>query len=105
MFSSWKMDLCVPEVVVVGHKCTYSGQYPEDQKVQKIQDWPNCTTLTEVRGFLGVCGIVRIWVKDFAKQAKPLVQLTKKDVNFLWGPDQQRAMEDLKQAIVTAPCL
>ena len=45
------------------------------------------------------------WVKDFVKQAKPLVQSTKKDVNFLWGPDQQRAMEDLKQAIVMAPCL
>src|SRR5882724_3218786 len=35
-FSSWKMDLCIPEVVTVSHKCTYKGHYPEDQKVQKI---------------------------------------------------------------------
>jgi len=103
--SGWKMDLCVPEVVAVGHKCTYKGRYPEDQKVQKILDWPACTSLTEVCGFLGVCGVVRIWVKDFAKRARPLVVLTKKDVGFMWGLEQEKAMEDLKQAIITVPCL
>ena len=74
-FSRWKMELCIPEVVAVGHKCTYEGRYPEVQKVQKILDWPDCASLTEVCGFLGVCGIVRIWVKDFAKCAKSLVLL------------------------------
>src|SRR5882724_5530644 len=78
-FLGWKMDICVPEVVAVGHHCTYEGRYPEDHKVQKIIDWPDCNTLTEVRGFLGVCGVIRIWVKDFARFAKPLILLTKKD--------------------------
>jgi len=104
-FSRWKMDLCIPEVVAVGHKFTYGGCYPEDQKVQKILDWPDCTSLTEVHGFLGVCGIVRIWVKDFVKHTRPLVILMKKDVEFVWGPEQEKVMEDLKQAIFTALCL
>ena len=104
-FSGWKMDLCVPEVVAVGHKYTYEGRYPEVQKVQKILDWPDCTSLTEVCSFLGVCGIVWIWVKDFVKCAKSLVLLTKKDIDFVGGPEQRSAMEDLKQAVVTAPCL
>ena len=104
-FSGWKMDLCIPEVVAIGHKCTYEGCYPEDQKVQNILDWPACTSLTEVHGFLGVCGIVRIWVKDFAKCARPLVILMKKDMEFMWGLEQEEAMEDLKQAIVTVLCL
>jgi len=104
-FSGWKMDICVPEVVAVGHHCTYEGHYPEDRKVQKILDWPDCNTLTEFCGFLGVCGIIQIWVKDFSKCARPLVILTKKEVDFVWGPEQRASMEDLKQAIVTAPCL
>ena len=82
-FSGWKMDLCIPEVVAVSHKCTYGGHYPEDQKVQKILDWLDCTSLTEIHGFLGVCGIVRIWVKDFSKCARPLVVLMKKDEEFM----------------------
>ena len=96
------MDLWVPEVVIIGHKCTYGGCYPE---YQNVLDWPNCTSLTEVCDFLGVCGIVRIWVKDFVKHARLLVVLTKKDVEFVWGPEQEKAMEDLKQAIVMALCL
>ena len=99
------MEICIPEVVAVGHKCTYEGHYPEDSKVQKIQDWPDCTSLTEVRGFLGVCGIIQIWVKDFAKRARPLVVLTRKDAEFVWGPEQKASMEDLKLAVVSAPCL
>src|SRR5882724_7985788 len=99
------MDVCVPEVIAVGHRCTYEGHYPEDQKVQKILDWPDCNTLTEVRRFLGVYGVIWIWVKDFTKHARPLVILTKKEVDFAWGPEQKASMEDLKQAIITAPCL
>jgi len=41
----------------------------------------------EVWGFLGICGIVRIWVKDFARHAKPLILLTKKDMEFVWDMD------------------
>jgi len=104
-FSRWKMDLCIPEVVAISHKCTYRGCYPEDQKVQNILDWLDCTSLTEVHGFLGVCIVVRIWVKDFAKHARPLVILMQKDVEFVWGPEQDKAMEDLKQGIIMAPCL
>src|SRR5882724_6573580 len=99
------MDICVPEVVAVGHCCTYDGCYPEDRKVQKIIDWPDCNTLMEVRGFLGICGIVRIWVQDFARCAKPLILLMKKDTEFVWGTDQKASMEDLKQVIIMVPCL
>ena len=68
-------------------------------------NWPDCKTLTEVQGFLGICGIVRIWVNDFSKHAKPFVLLMKKDVDFVWGSDQKMSMEDLKQEIVTPPFL
>ena len=83
-FSGWKMDLCIPEVVAISHKFSYEGHYPEDQKVQKILDWMDLTSLTEVCSFLGVCGIVRIWVKDFVKCTRPLVVLMKKDIEFMW---------------------
>jgi len=70
-FLVWKMDICVQEVVDIVHHCTYKGPYPKEWKVQKILNWLDCNTLTEVWGFLGVCSIVQIWVKDFAKQGRP----------------------------------
>jgi len=34
-FSGWKMNVCIPEVVAVGHHCTYEGHYLEDQKSRR----------------------------------------------------------------------
>ena len=54
---------------------------------------------------VGVCSIIQIWVKDFSKCARSQVVLTKKEIDFVWGPEQKASMEDLKQVIITAPCL
>jgi len=78
---------------------------PWQQKVQKIINWPACSSVTEFQGFLGVFGLVRIWVKDFTKKARPLVDLMKKDLDFFWDLAQDDTMADLKEAVITAPCL
>jgi hypothetical protein len=104
-FSGWKMDICVPSIVVVGHRCTYKGCILEDCKIKKILDWPACNSLTEVHGFLGVCSVVRIWVKDFSKKVCPLVELTKKIMDFVWEEPQELAMAELKDAVSKAPWL
>jgi len=96
-FSGYKSFVCVESAVVVGHKCTYQGRMPDDSRIRKILDWPICNDLTEVRGFLGTLGTIRIFIKDFALHARPLVQLTRKDVEFDFGEDQLIAMETLKQ--------
>jgi hypothetical protein len=75
-FSGHKSSVCVESAIVVGHKCTIDGRMPDESRVQKIVDWPICRNLTEVRGFLGTLGTIRIFIKDFASHAKPLVQLT-----------------------------
>lgn len=104
-FSGKKMTLCQPQGVVVGFKCTYDGRIPEDSKVQKIRDWPSCETVSDVRGFLGTCGVLRIFIKDFAKIARPLVELTRKETAFHWDHEEQQAMDILKNAVITSPAL
>ena len=48
----------------------------------------------------------RIWIKDFAVRADPLYQLTRsKNHIFEWEQEQQEAMDDLKQALITAPAM
>ncbi|KAL0026186.1 hypothetical protein WJX79_010712 [Trebouxia sp. C0005] len=45
------------------------------------------------------------FVEDFAKVARPLYKLTKKDELFDWNMEYQEAFETLKAALVTAPVL
>ena len=65
-FSPTKVQLARQQALIVGHKCTPDGRLPDDQKIEKILNWPTLTTVKEVRGFLGLCGTVRIWIRDYS---------------------------------------
>lgn len=103
--SGKKMQLCLPEVEIVGHKCSAKGREPISARTKKVVEWPRPANLKEVRGFLGLCGTVRIWIKDYSQIAKPLIDLTRKDAEFLWGPPQEEAFLTLKRMITQAPAL
>jgi hypothetical protein len=66
-FSGLKLYLCVPEFYVLGHKCTPEGRLPDPTRVQSISNWGPCTSLSDVRAFLGTLGVCRIFIKDFAR--------------------------------------
>ena len=103
--SGKKLQLCKPEVEIVGHKCSSKGREPVDGRTKKVTEWPVPLNVKEVRGFLGLCGTVRIWIQDFSKIAKPLVDLTRKDALFQWGAPQMDAFQTLKKLVTSAPAL
>ena len=103
--SAKKMQLCRSEVEIVGHQCSAKGREPVDNRVKKILTWPVPETLKEVRGFLGLCGTVRIWIKDYSQIARPLVDLTRKATEFHWNPEQDNAFNKLKALVTKAPAL
>lgn len=74
-------------------------------RIQKIIDWPTCTNTTEVRGFLGTLGTIRIFIKDFARISRPLVRLTKKGVEFEFGDKKQAAVDELKELARKSPSI
>jgi hypothetical protein len=104
-FSGKKLELCVPTIVILGQQCNYEGRVPHEAKMQKIQDWPILTDITGVCGFLGTCGLVQIFIKDFAKHARPLVNLTRKDITFHFGAEEIAAMENIKDLITRSSAL
>jgi len=48
---------------------------------------------------------MRIWIKDFSAIALPLVNLTRKNINFIWQNEHDEAMKKLKDAITTSSTL
>jgi len=61
--------------------------------------------VSQVRSFLGLAGFYHRFVKDFSSIAAPINELTKKDVPFKWGEAQEKAFEELKMKLTSAPLL
>ena len=51
--------------------------------------------------FLSFCNYYHMFIPGFAKHAKPLTLLTKKDVEWHWGKEQQQAKDTLKGLITS----
>ena len=83
------------EVNYLGHIVSASGIKPDPEKVKTIQNLSVPTTVESVRSFIGMCSYCRRFVLRFAKIAKPLTELTKKNRRFDWTEECQIAFETL----------
>ncbi|GJY23087.1 ty3-gypsy retrotransposon protein [Tanacetum coccineum] len=86
-----------------GHVVSKDGVAVDPEKVQAVLNWPLPRDSKEVRGFLGLTGYYRRFVKGYGLITKPLTELTKND--FLWDEEAQSAFEKLKLALTTVPVL
>ncbi|MCH99118.1 putative retroelement, partial [Trifolium medium] len=99
-----KCSFAQHKVDYLGHIVTNGTVAPDPNKIRAIVDWPIPTNVKGLRGFLGLAGYYRKFVRNFASIASPLTALLKKDA-FHWVESASTSFDALKQALVTAPVL
>ncbi|GBG90067.1 hypothetical protein CBR_g50160 [Chara braunii] len=109
--SAPKSILAVPEVTILGFRCGAYGRKPDPTKIDKIFQWPTALRFTtEVRAFLGVVGLWRIFIKGFTKIVEPIRAMIREGGTMDWTEDREAAAQTLKdvpssdQATLAAPC-
>ena len=80
----WK----VREVGFLGVVIGEDGARMEKEKVQGVVEWPMLKSVKDVQKFLGLANYYRQFVKDFAKIARPLHEVTRKEIKWSWGEKQ-----------------
>uniref|UniRef100_A0A0A9C3T2 Reverse transcriptase domain-containing protein n=1 Tax=Arundo donax TaxID=35708 RepID=A0A0A9C3T2_ARUDO len=98
-----KCSFGVSSVSYLGHVVSVDGVAMDCQKVQAVADWPVPRNVRAARGFLGLAGYYRRFIKDYGSIAAPLTRLLKE--GFVWTDEATRAFTALKSALSGAPVL
>ena len=82
-----------------------TGVRPDPDKVITIQEVQPQKNVADVRRFLGMANQMRKFAPRLAEITNPLRDLLIKDNHWTWGEPQQRAMDKVKEILVTSPVL
>ena len=74
-------------------------------KVKGMADWPPPQNVTDIHSFLGFTGFYHYFIPNYSLIARPMIQLTQKNVPFIWDHDCTCTFKHLKSLMCTKPIL
>ena len=92
-------EMLKTSVEFLGQQISKGGMTPTEAKLKAVRDWATPEDVKGVRSFLGFANYYRRFVQNFAAIVDPLTSLTRKDVEWQWGPYQRRAFQQLKKKL------
>jgi len=100
-----KCEFHTKEIEYLGYVISPQGLRMDEEKIRMIKEWKEPTNIKGIQSFLGFPNFYRRFIQDYSRITTPLTRLTRKEVDWEWGDEQQMAFETLKTAMVTEPIL
>ncbi|XP_031478914.1 uncharacterized protein LOC116249789 [Nymphaea colorata] len=88
----------------LGHIVSHEGVRADPEKLQAMEQWPLPKDPRGMRGFLGLTGYYRRFIKGYGLIASPLTHMLKKG-EYTWSEKAREAFVKLKAVMMNAPVL
>ena len=92
-------------VLVLGYLVSARGIEADPGKIQAILTMQRPAKLHDVQKLAGRVAALSRFISKLGEKALPFYKLMKKADKFVWTPETEEALKDLKQMLTTPPIL
>jgi hypothetical protein len=100
-----KSKFHVVEVKYLGYHIPSEGISMFQKKVSTIQDWSSPKAVKDIQSFLGFANSYGRFIEWFSRICRPMTELTKEKVPFVWSNECKESFKLLKQKFMEEPIL
>ena len=104
-FNSDKIQFKISEVEYMGNLISSDGLKPDPKKIEAIVNMPKPTDVTSLQRLMGMIKYLAQYIPNESAITEPLRELLKKDAEWAWHPEHDKAIENLKAVLTNKPVL
>ena len=86
----------------MGHVVSASSVLVNPEKVEAVMSWERLKLVFEIRS---LARYYRRFIEDFSRLVALMTRLTRKEVKFEWKDSCEKAFQELKRRLTSAPIL
>lgn len=95
-----KCKLLYDRLEVLGHIVDADGIHANPAGTAAVQRLPPPKNVKQLQSVIGLCSYFRKYCKGFSKIMQPLYKLLQNDTPFIWGTEQQHALDLIKEILL-----
>jgi hypothetical protein len=100
-----KCEFWMEEVAFLGHVLSAKGVAVDPSKIETVSKWQSPKSVTEIRSFLSLAGYYRRFIENFSKISKPMTELLKSNMPYVWSDKCEASFQELKTHLTTTSVL
>ena len=103
--SPTKLQIAKQSLKFLGFCFDEFGQKIDPDRYAKIRDMPSPTNVKQTKSILGFFNFFKKFCPKYSIITQPIRKLLQAGIEFHWGEEQQKALESLKDIMLTNACL
>lgn len=100
-----KCEIGVSSISYTGDEFSGEGPKLSDERVKEIIEPPVPQNQPKLKSFLGSIQFFAKFIADFSTVSSPLWVFTCTDAKWKWGPQEDKAFQDIKVWLTQAPVM